>query len=99
MRRLIKTPSGWRQGDRRKISGWPLIGCLPGGRRQSMTMFPRPLSHFSVLAALALLIPATGGESLAQETSFAGKKLNAIIGATPGGGTDLTTRLVGRFLE
>ena len=64
-----------------------------------MTMFPRPLSRFSVLSMVALLACATGGASLAEETSFAGKKLNAIIGATPGGGTDLTTRLVGRFLE
>ena len=64
-----------------------------------MTMFPRPLSRFFVSIVLASLGLATGGAASAQEASFAGKKLNAIIGATPGGGTDLTTRLVGRFLE
>jgi tripartite-type tricarboxylate transporter receptor subunit TctC len=31
--------------------------------------------------------------------SFAGKRVNALIGATPGGGTDLTTRLVGHYME
>lgn len=53
--------------------------------------------HFSVLAVVILL--ASGSPISAQEVSFADKRINAIIGATPGGGTDLTTRLVGRFME
>lgn len=64
-----------------------------------MMMFPRPRVSSSVSAMVAVLILAAGGPAAAQEVSFAGKRLNAIIGATPGGGTDLTTRLVGRFLE
>jgi len=31
--------------------------------------------------------------------NFKGKRINVIIGSSPGGGTDGTTRLVGRFLE
>jgi tripartite-type tricarboxylate transporter receptor subunit TctC len=45
------------------------------------------------------MVLTAGGSAAAEDVSFAGKRLNAIIGATPGGGTDLTTRLVGRFLE
>lgn len=48
---------------------------------------------------VSLFVPLVGPVAQAQEVSFAGKRLNAIIGATPGGGTDLTTRLVGRYLE
>lgn len=33
------------------------------------------------------------------DVSFKGKRLDAVIGSSPGGGTDGTTRLVGRFLE
>ena len=35
----------------------------------------------------------------AQEVTFADKRINAIVGATAGGGTDLSTRLLGRFFE
>lgn len=61
-----------------------------------MTMFPRPLIRFSVLV-FSILVTEPG--FAAEEVSFAGKRINALIGATPGGGTDLSTRLVGRFLE
>ena len=46
----------------------------------------------------ALVIPATDAQS-AESVSFKGKRINVIIGSQPGGGTDGTTRLVGRFLE
>jgi tripartite-type tricarboxylate transporter receptor subunit TctC len=64
-----------------------------------MTMFPYPRTRFSILIAVAALVLTAGGPVAAEEASFAGKRLNAIIGATSGGGTDLTTRLIGRFLE
>jgi tripartite-type tricarboxylate transporter receptor subunit TctC len=35
----------------------------------------------------------------AADASFKGKRINVIIGSSPGGGTDGTTRLVGRYLE
>lgn len=35
----------------------------------------------------------------AAEVSFKGKRIDVIIGSSPGGGTDGTTRLVGRYLE
>lgn len=47
------------------------------------------------LAAAALLAPA--GASAAVD--FGGKRIDVIMGSSPGGGTDGTTRLVGRFLE
>jgi tripartite-type tricarboxylate transporter receptor subunit TctC len=42
---------------------------------------------------------AAGHVASAAEVSFKGKRINVIIGSQPGGGTDGTTRLVGRFLE
>ena len=51
--------------------------------------------------ALAMAWGIAGGNQPAgaEEISFKGQRLNAIIGSQPGGGTDGTTRLVGRFLE
>ncbi len=45
------------------------------------------------LAAIALALPAS-----AQEVSFAGKKVDMYIGSSPGGGTDLSSRLIGDFV-
>ena len=45
------------------------------------------------LAAFAFAHPAT-----AQEVSFAGKKIEMFIGSSPGGGTDLSSRLIGEFI-
>jgi len=39
------------------------------------------------------------GMAQAQDVSFKGKRIDSIIGSSPGGGTDGTTRLVGRYLE
>lgn len=64
-----------------------------------MAMFPNARTPFAISIALALMILAAGGPAVAEDVTFAGKRLNAIIGATSGGGTDLTTRLIGRFLE
>src|SRR3954451_4791443 len=44
------------------------------------------------LAAFALAVPAA-----AQDVSFAGKKIDMYIGSAPGGGTDLSSRLIGEF--
>jgi tripartite-type tricarboxylate transporter receptor subunit TctC len=52
----------------------------------------------AVLAALALAtVPLS--LSAAEEQSFRGKKIDVIIGSSAGGGTDGTTRLIGRYLE
>src|SRR5687767_1361194 len=45
------------------------------------------------LAALAFALPAK-----AQEVSFAGKKIDMYIGSSPGGGTDLSSRLIGDYV-
>ena len=45
------------------------------------------------LAAFAFAPPAP-----AQEVSFAGKKVDMYIGSSPGGGTDLSSRLIGEFV-
>lgn len=61
---------------------------------------PLQSARGGTLLGLALLIGlAAVASAQAQEVSFAGKRLNAVIGATPGGGTDLSTRLLGRYLE
>lgn len=49
------------------------------------------------LAVFALLWTTAPVSS--QEVSFAGKRIDVIIGNVPGGGTDGTSRLVGRFFE
>lgn len=48
----------------------------------------------SVVASTALL--ATGA---AAEVNFKGKRIDVIMGSAAGGGTDGTTRLIGRYLE
>src|SRR4249919_2630069 len=45
------------------------------------------------LAALVFVAPAA-----AEDVSFAGKKIDMIIGSAPGGGTDLSSRLIGEFV-
>lgn len=49
-------------------------------------------------AAAALGCAALAGPADAAP-DFSGKRINVIIGSSPGGGTDGTTRLVGRYLE
>ncbi|MCZ6813097.1 MAG: hypothetical protein O7F14_03480, partial [Alphaproteobacteria bacterium] len=61
------------------------------------------MTRFS-LRALVFGIVATLGWAGAMEGAtaapdFKDKKINVIIGSSPGGGTDGTTRLVGRYLE
>ena len=51
---------------------------------------------FGTVAALSW---AGAMESANADPNFKGKRINALIGSSPGGGTDGTTRLVGRFLE
>lgn len=47
----------------------------------------------AALAGLLFAVPAA-----AQEVSFAGKKVEMYIGSSPGGGTDLSSRLIGDFV-
>jgi tripartite-type tricarboxylate transporter receptor subunit TctC len=49
-----------------------------------------------IVAAMAVSM-GVGGSAIAAEVTFKGS-INVIIGTTPGGGTDGTTRLVGRYL-
>ncbi len=48
-------------------------------------------------AAFAFLI-LLAGPAAANEISFAGKKIDMLIGSSPGGGTDLSSRLIGDYL-
>ena len=56
-------------------------------------------SRIAGTVAAILIATAAAGNAMAQDVTFKGKTINVIIGTTPGGGTDGTTRLVGRFLE
>ena len=59
-------------------------------------------SKASVLVAFCTigLVAATPMDVVrADEVSFAGKQISVIIGASPGGGTDGTSRLVARFMQ
>ncbi len=49
------------------------------------------------LAVALIAVPSV--VSAAEPGYFKGKKIDAIIGSSPGGGTDGTTRLVGRYLS
>ena len=61
------------------------------------------MKHFStkaiMLGAAAILgwAGATNGAMAAPD--FKDQRINVIVGSSPGGGTDGTTRLVGRYLE
>ncbi len=57
------------------------------------------LSRIAGTVAAILAATSWPGNVMAQDVTFKGKTINVIIGTTPGGGTDGTTRLVGRFLE
>lgn len=56
-------------------------------------------SHCGVAFLLMLGLAANVQSAAAQEVTLAGMEVNVIIGATAGGSTDGTTRLVGRFLQ
>ena len=56
----------------------------------------RRFSAFAAAAGSALVLLACSAG--AQEVSFAGKKIDMFIGSSPGGGTDLSSRLVGDFI-
>lgn len=57
------------------------------------------VSRFAAAAVLGAAVLATSAAGThAQDVSFAGKRVTVLIGTEPGGGTDLSSRLVGRFL-
>lgn len=49
-----------------------------------------------MIAGITLLATIPGAKA---QTTFAGKKIDIIIGSAAGGGTDGTTRLIGRYME
>jgi tripartite-type tricarboxylate transporter receptor subunit TctC len=54
---------------------------------------------FMLLGAAAAVGMAGAAATADAAPDFKGKRLNVIIGSSPGGGTDGTSRLVGRYLE
>ncbi len=70
---------------------WPETG------RQAMKF--ATIRTISLSFGIAALTMAAAHAASAAEVSFKGKRINVIIGSQPGGGTDGTTRLVGRYLE
>lgn len=52
-----------------------------------------------VTATIGIVIGQSLVPAIAQQPTLAGMEVNVIIGATAGGSTDGTTRLVGRFLQ
>jgi tripartite-type tricarboxylate transporter receptor subunit TctC len=66
------------------------------GRQQEGTDMRRLSTLTSgICGILGLVVP---GELLADEALFKGKRVESIVVSTAGGGTDSSTRLVGRFL-
>jgi tripartite-type tricarboxylate transporter receptor subunit TctC len=66
---------------------------------ETLSICPRRVVRaVSVTTALAFL--AFGAvEAAAQDVSYKGKRINAIIGYSPGGGTDAAARLLGRYMK
>lgn len=58
-----------------------------------------PAFHALVFGTAALVASVGASQGANAAPDFSGKRIDVIIGSTPGGGTDGTTRLVGRFLE
>ncbi len=57
-------------------------------------------SKIMVLGAAAAALGWAGAATAADgAVDFSGKRINVLIGSSPGGGTDGTSRLVGRYLE
>lgn len=54
------------------------------------------LTRITVALSCGLLISTGAAQA---EISFKGKRIDVVMGSAPGGGTDGTTRLVGRYLE
>lgn len=77
--------------------------AVPGGRHQNRETDMKPTTTASSLFVVMAATLACAGVAISQpasaETNFKGKRINVIIGSSPGGGTDGTTRLVGRFFE
>jgi tripartite-type tricarboxylate transporter receptor subunit TctC len=55
--------------------------------------------NFGLVAGVAAGVVLLASGAAEADVSFKGKRIDAIIGSSPGGGTDGTTRLVGRYLE
>ncbi|MCH6578162.1 MAG: hypothetical protein IH807_10070, partial [Proteobacteria bacterium] len=59
-----------------------------------------PFSTKAIMLGAAAILGWAGATNGAMATpDFKDKRINVIIGSSPGGGTDGTTRLVGRYLE
>ena len=56
------------------------------------------MNRTSAVALGMIFAAATAAEAFAQEVSFRGKRIETIVVSSAGGGTDTSTRLVGRFL-
>lgn len=56
-------------------------------------------SALVIFCVACFIAAASSSPARADEVSFAGKQINVIIGATPGGGTDGASRLVARFFQ
>ena len=58
------------------------------------------MGRFSLLTlgTIALGFNAVGHATAADEVSFKGKRVESIVVSTAGGGTDTSTRLIGRYL-
>jgi hypothetical protein len=67
----------------------------------TITPFVRPrrgTQHLSLgIASISLVLGAA--QAMAQDVSYKGKRINAIIGYAPGGGTDAAARLLGRYMK
>jgi tripartite-type tricarboxylate transporter receptor subunit TctC len=64
-----------------------------------MTSFIKHSATTVALTGLAVALVAMPSLASAEPGLFKGKRVNALIGSSPGGGTDGTTRLVGRYLS
>jgi tripartite-type tricarboxylate transporter receptor subunit TctC len=69
--------------------------CRPTGGRSNN----RRRSTLVAVALSALSLSLLAGQAAAQQGEFKPRRVNAIIGYAPGGGTDAVARLIGRYMK
>jgi tripartite-type tricarboxylate transporter receptor subunit TctC len=74
----------------------PTLRVIAEMAQASSSLIPRP-SRAVACAGLAILLTVSGG-AWAAETGYPSKPIRMLVGFSPGGGTDVAARIIGRKL-
>src|SRR5436190_2030734 len=87
----------WRLGVAGVVLGL-LVGCAPRGGPPAA---PRPVASAApspAAASVGASSAAEGGDASAVAAFYRGKTVRIVVGLSPGGGYDLTSRLLARYM-